>query len=97
MEQIYGLASQQVPGRDFAIENAKDQELFATAVSYHKIIKTHCQKHESSLYANSSLRVDPLFWCLNVVREEAVRFPNVTSKDVNRYGRDELVLCLAGT
>ena len=92
MEESYSMPIRaELPCRDPTNEDVLD-----ILQSYHEAIEIHCQKHSDSLYGDSTLREGVLYWCLHVVRQEGVRFPNVSRSDTGAGGSDELVLCLTG-
>ena len=92
MEEYYGVPFEgELPCRD-----STNEDMLDVLQSYHEAVEIHCQKHSDSLYSDPLLRKQVLHWCLHVVREEGVRFPNVSRSDAAARGRDELVLCLTG-
>ena len=81
-------------GAELPCRDSTNEDMLDILQSYHEAIEIHCQKHGESLYSDSLLKKQILYWCLHVVREEGVRFPNVSRSDTGASGRDELVLCL---
>lgn len=90
LEESYSmLIGAELPGRD-----STNEDMFAVLQSYDEATEIHRQKHSDSLFNDPLLRIRVLYWCLQVVRGEGVRFPNVSRSDAGASGRDELVLCL---
>lgn len=82
-------------GGELPCRDSTNEDMLDVLQSYHEAIEIHCQKHSDSLYSDPLLRKQVLYWCLHV-REEGVRFPNVSRSGTGASGRDELVLCLTG-
>ena len=92
MKESYGVPIKS----EFPCLDSTNEDMFDVLQSYHEAIDIHCQKHSDSLYSDPLLKKQVLYWCLHVVRQEGVRFPNVSRSSAGASGRDELVLSLTG-
>lgn len=65
-----------------------------TAESYLGVVNTALKKNPDSLYGDSSVTIDQLVWCLDIIGEEGVMVPNLqgTVDEERDEERDEYIL-----